>query len=169
MPLDVTMKQPYSRIVSAESKNYVAVRSDEDGVAAHGSGGEGGGRSGGTVVSAGLIVGTGYYLEGVAVEVERVSMTCQSVTMLDVGVEKDKMYGKFWLSSLSGVVIVQDDLYDFTSFEHDLIGVRTIDRCICCIGACGEDGVQGRHFRSDVCYVVKESTDLVLAIIKHKP
>jgi hypothetical protein len=98
------------------------------------------------------------------VEVERVSMTSQSVNMLDVGEEKDKIDGKVWLSSLSGVVIVQDDLYDFASFEHDLVGIRAIDRCICCIGACREDGVQGRHFRSDVCYVVKESTKLLLAI-----
>ena len=39
------------------------------------------------------------------------------------------------MSSLSGVVVVQDDLYDFTSFEHDLVGVGAINGGVCGIGA----------------------------------
>jgi hypothetical protein len=66
------------------------------------------------------------------------------------------------VNSLSGVVVIQDDLYDFTGFEHDLIGVGAIDCCVRGIGTCRENSVERRHFRSYVCYVIEKSTIVVL-------
>lgn len=42
MPLDVAVEEPHARIIGAEAQDDVAVWIDEDGVAAHGGGGEGG-------------------------------------------------------------------------------------------------------------------------------
>lgn len=82
--------------------------------------------------------------------------------MFDIYEEVDEGMVRDWVNSLSGIVIIQDDLYDFPSFEHNLVGVGAVDCCVCRIGTCRENGVEGRHFGSDVCYVIEESTVIVL-------
>lgn len=67
-----------------------------------------------------------------------------------------------YVNSLPGVVVVQDDLYDFTGFEHDLVGVGAIDCCVRSIRTCRQNSVERRHFRSYVCYVIEESTIVML-------
>jgi hypothetical protein len=66
-----------------------------------------------------------------------------------------------YVNLLSRIVVVQDDLYDFSSFEHNLIGVGAIYCCVRGIGTRRENGVECRHFGCDVCYVIEESTIIV--------
>lgn len=56
----------------------------------------------------------------------------------------------------SRVVVVEDDFDDFVCGEDELVGVGAVDGGICGVGACGEDGVEGRDFGVDVGHVVEE-------------
>ena len=71
VPLDVAVEEPDTRVVGAEAEDGVAVGVDEDGVATHGRCGEV--RGSGGVVEAGFVLAAVDDLEGVAVEMERVS------------------------------------------------------------------------------------------------
>ena len=94
VPLDVAVKQPHARVIGAKAQHDVAVGIHEDGVAAHGSGGESFGF--GRVVETCVVFAAVDDLEGVAVEMEGV---------------------------LSGVVVVEDDLDDLIVAEDELVCV----------------------------------------------
>lgn len=121
------MKEPDAGVVGAKAEDEVAVGFDEDGVAAHGGGGERFCRRG--VVEAGVVVAAVDDLKRVAVEME----------------------GMF-----SRVVIVEDDLDDLVVAEDELIGMGAVDEGVGCVGAGGEDGVEGGDFGSDIGFVVEE-------------
>jgi len=133
VPFDVAMEEPHAWVVGTEAEHDIAVRVDEDGVAAHGVGGEWRGSRG--VVDACFVFAAVDDLKGVTVEVERV---------------------------FSRVIVVQDDFDDLVGFEDKLVGVGAVDGGIGCVGASGEDGVEGGNFRCNVGHVVEESTAHIL-------
>lgn len=134
MPLDVAVEEPHAWVVGAEAQDDVALGSDEDGVAAHGRGREGGVI--GSIVESCFFGAAVDRLEDVAVQVERV---------------------------LSWVVIVEDDFDDLVMAEDELVRVRAVDCGVGCIRAGGKDGVEGWDFRTDVGLVVEEGAVRVSA------
>lgn len=74
VPFDVAVKEPDAGVVGAEAQDEVPVWADEDSVAAHWGGVCQGWGWGGGVVGSGFCVAALEDLEGVAVEVERVSV-----------------------------------------------------------------------------------------------
>jgi hypothetical protein len=87
------------------------------------------------IVEACVVVATGYDLERVAVEMEGV---------------------------FSRVVIVEDDFYDFVLCEDEGVCVAAVDGGVGCVGAGGEDGVEGGDFGADVGYIVEEGAGFEL-------
>lgn len=65
---------------------------------------------------------------------------------------------------LSWVVVVEDDFDDLVVGEDELVGVGAVDHGVGGVCACGEDGVEGWDFGSDVGLVVEEGAVCMSAL-----
>lgn len=57
----------------------------------------------------------------------------------------------------AGVVVVEDDLYDFVLLQHERIGVVAVHCYIACVLACGHDAVQRWNHGRGVSDIVEKS------------
>ena len=106
-------------IIGAEPQYDIPVRSHGESIPPHWHGG----KSFIPYIIAGVVGGAGYGLEGVAVQVERVT---------------------------AGVVVVEDDIDDLVAFEDEGVGVGGVDGGIGGILACREGSVEGGDFWGNV-------------------
>ena len=125
----MAVEQPDARIIALEAQHEVAIRADDDGVAAHGHGRELGGRDARVGKGPRVVVGAPDGLEVVPVQVEGV---------------------------LARVEVVDDDVDDLVLLQDERVRVGAVDGWVGGVLARAEDGVEGGDLGGDVGDVVEE-------------
>lgn len=148
MPFNVTMEQPDAWVLGAEAQHNVSIRTDEDGVSAHGHGGGSGGVGG--IVVAGFFVRSRNELEFVAVKMEGMFLRQISYVKDERVKGAEKIYAR--------VVVVQDDFYDIAVAQDVGVRVSAVDLRIRGERARRQDRVEGWHFGTNIGDVVEEGT-----------